>query len=115
MTYIKDNLISIIKLLSSIKKDEERKEVIEAINRANKELLEDDVKRRRMESSEIIKELARLDMALEEFEINYEFLKNNSEINEIQSIDEYIITIKKYRKKLVEEKRKISKNNNQRV
>lgn len=109
MIDIKNNLSSIIKVLSYIKKDEERKNAIEAINRANKELLEADVKRRRMKSSEIIKELARLDMALEEFEINYEFLKNNSEINEIEAIDEYIITIKKYRKKLVEEKRNISK------
>lgn len=45
-----------------------------------------------------------IDIALMEFETNYEYLKLNSDVREIEVLDDYISDIKKYRKKLAREK-----------
>ena len=47
-----------------------------------------------------------IDIALKEFETNYEYLKLNSDIREIEVLDEYINDVKKYRRKLAREKNK---------
>ena len=52
-------------------------------------------------------ELSRIDRAIEEFEFHYEILKEKGDITNIQALDEYLLDMKKYRKKLAMEKRGI--------
>lgn len=106
MFQISDNLPDVIKVLSSIKKDSERKKAIDAIKEEHKRLLKSEVDSRRIKNSELIKEMVTIDIALKEFETNYEYLKLNSDIREIEVLDEYINDVKKYRRKLAREKNK---------
>ena len=104
---LNSNLSDILNLLSSIKSDKERQELAEKIRYEHKKLLEDEVQSRRMKSRELIMELSRIDRAIEEFEFHYEILKEKSNITNIEALDEYLLDMKKYRKKLAIEKRGI--------
>ena len=106
MFQISDNLPDVIKVLSAIKKDSERKKAIDAIKEEHKRLLKSEVDSRRIKNSELIKEMVTIDIALKEFETNYEYLKLNSDLREIEVLDEYINDVKKYRRKLAGEKNK---------
>ncbi len=104
MFQISDNLPDVIKVLSAIKKDSEREKAINTIREEHKRLLKAEVDSRRIKSNELIKEMVTIDIALMEFETNYEYLKLNSDVREIEVLDDYISDIKKYRKKLAREK-----------
>lgn len=104
MFQISDNLPDVIKVLSAIKKDSEREKAINAIKEEHKRLLKAEVDSRRIKSNELIKEMVTIDIALMEFETNYEYLKLNSDVREIEVLDDYINDIKKYRRKLAREK-----------
>lgn len=107
MFQISDNLPDVIKVLSAIKKDSERKEAMDAIKEEHMKLLKVEVHSRRIKSSELIKEMVKIDIALNEFESNYNNLKSNSDVEEIESIYQYIEDIKRYRRKLAREKNRL--------
>ncbi|GKU25195.1 hypothetical protein [Clostridium folliculivorans] len=107
MEYNTDDLTEIIKIFSAIKKDSVREKIIENIKAANMELLKVEADSRRSKSTEIIKQMFRLDMAIKEFEINYTLLKSTSDIDNIKAIDDYIASIKKRRRDLSSEKRRL--------
>ncbi|MEN8077559.1 hypothetical protein ABFP60_11405 [Clostridioides difficile] len=104
MFQISDNLPDVIKVLSAIKKDSEREKAIAAIKDEHKRFLKSEVDSRRIKSNELIKEMVTIDIALREFETNYEYLKSNSDVIEIEVLEDYIRDIKKYRRKLAREK-----------
>lgn len=104
MFQISDNLPDVIKVLSAIKKDSEREKAIAAIKDEHKRFLKSEVDSRRIKSNELIKEMVTIDIAIREFETNYEYLKLNSDVREIEVLDDYISDIKRYRRKLAREK-----------
>ena len=103
-----DNLLDVLKIISAIEKDSERERLIESIKIANNELLKSEVDARRIKSSELIRQMSRLDMAIQEFEINYKRVKSKAKIDNIEAIDDYIADIKKRRRALSSEKRRLS-------
>lgn len=107
MSYSSNDAIEIIKVLLAIKNDTEREKTKETIKKGHRELLKASVNSRRIKSREIINELFEIDMALKELEINYKILKEENSISEIEALNNYIIDVKKYRKKLADEKRRI--------
>ncbi len=107
MCEVENNLLNIIKLLSAIKKDSEREAAIEKIKTAQRQLLKSEVDSRRMKSTEIIMQLARIDNAIEDFETNYIILKESKCVGELEAINAYLRDLKKYRMKLAKEKKKL--------
>lgn len=105
---IGDNLRDIINILSLINKDDKKKILNEKITKSYRELLEDEVKGRRIKSSELIKEMVMIDIALKEFELKYNSLKKRSGLN-IIALNNYIEEIKSYRKKLSNKKKYLSR------
>jgi hypothetical protein len=108
MADISDSMADIIKVISAIGKDRVRDNMIESIKVAHKELLQCEADSRRKKSSELVKQMVKLDMAIQEFEINYDSLKIKANINSIEAIDEYIADIKKRKRALSNEKRRLS-------
>lgn len=107
MVQMSDNLPDVIKVLSAIKKDSERKKAMAKIKEEHMKLLKAEVYSRRIKSSELIREIVKLDIALIEFESNYDNLMLNSNIEEIECINQYIEDIKRYRRKLAREKNRL--------
>lgn len=107
MSNLQLNFPNIVTLLISIKKDSERESAINKIKIAHTELLKIDVTSRRMKTKEIIMEMHEINKALMEFEIHYDILKERTSIDEIEAIEKYINELKKYRNKLLREKKKI--------
>ena len=103
-----DNLLDVLKIISAFEKDSERGRLIESIKTANNELLKSEADARRIKSSELIRQISRLDMAIQEFEINYSRVKSKAKIDNIEAIDDYIADIKKRRRALSNEKRRLS-------
>lgn len=103
-----DNLLDILKIISAIEKDSERDKMIESIKAAHSELLKSEADSRRIKSTELVKQMIKLDMAIQEFEITYSRVKNKDNINEIKAVDGFIDDIKKRRRALSNEKRRLS-------
>ncbi|WP_373897757.1 hypothetical protein ACER0A_011080 [Haloimpatiens sp. FM7315] len=108
MSDTSDNLMDILKIISAIAKDSERDKLIESIKTAHSELLKSEADSRRIKSTELIKQMMKLDMAIQEFEITYSRVKNKERINKIEAIEDYIDDIKKRRRALSNEKRRLS-------
>lgn len=101
---ISNNLPEILNLLCSIKNDKERENVAEKIRDSHKQFLEKEASGRRIKSRSIIMDIAKIDRAIEEFEIQYNVLKESKNIIEIEALDKYIYDIKKYRRNLARKK-----------
>lgn len=101
---ISNNLPEILNLLCSIKNDKERENVTEKIRNSHKEFLEKEALGRRIKSRSIIMDMAKIDRAIEEFEVEYNILKERENIIQIEALDKYIYDIKKYRRNLARNK-----------
>ncbi len=101
---ISNKLPEILDLLSAMKSDKERNQLIEKIKDNHKLFLENEVKSRRIKSKSIIMDIAKIDRAIEEFEIEYSILKKKEDIMQIDALDQYLNDIKMYRRNLAKKK-----------
>ena len=91
---ISDKLPEILDLLSAMKSEKD----------SHKLFLENEVEGRRIKSKSIIMDMAKIDRAIEEFEVEYSILKKKENIIQIDALDQYLTDIKRYRKNLAKKK-----------
>lgn len=92
----------VLNLALAFYKDKVQSETFQRFHSEFDKLLETDAEARRAKVHTLVMHLAKLKIALQQFELTYENLKKK--VGEVKAVDEYIISIKKEIQKISDDK-----------